>query len=161
MKRESMAFYAAWASSVAKNGRITPDDLVAAATDEKSDGHSYFTWDDSVAGHKWRLEEARNLLSVHVTVVRRDADTVRVTVPAFVRDPDAPAGVQGYVATPLVDAEQDKRAVLDAELRRIYDLLNRRVRPIAELFGMANEVADTTRMVGAMRDTLRRQPELQ
>lgn len=48
-----------------KNGGIiTPALVVDYAKDPKTDLHSHFTWDDTEAAQKWRLEEAAQLIRV-------------------------------------------------------------------------------------------------
>lgn len=44
-----------------KSGRITPDIVLQDAEDETSPLHGYFEWDDSVAGHAYRIDQARTL----------------------------------------------------------------------------------------------------
>lgn len=43
-------------------GTLRPVDLVAAAESPLSPLHPRFTWDDTIAGARWRLEEARRLI---------------------------------------------------------------------------------------------------
>jgi hypothetical protein len=53
-------------------GTKTPENIVNEAEDEKSPGHSCFTWNDSEAAHKYRLHEAR--LLVNAIIVKEDED---------------------------------------------------------------------------------------
>lgn len=39
----------------------TPEQIVERATDEASELHKCFTWDDSIAAQNWRKQEARNI----------------------------------------------------------------------------------------------------
>lgn len=48
------------------DGLLVPTEVVAAARSKKSPLNPKFTWDDSEAGQKWREQEARNLIRVHV-----------------------------------------------------------------------------------------------
>jgi len=61
---------------IRKRGRgvLRPASVVKAAEKEKSPLHQYFTWDDAKAAHEYRLEEARRLIRVFVTV-REDMPT--------------------------------------------------------------------------------------
>lgn len=45
-------------------GRLDPESVVEAATPPTHPLHEYFEWDNAVAGHKYRLEQAGNLLRV-------------------------------------------------------------------------------------------------
>lgn len=47
---------------VNRNGSATPEQVVDAARDERSELHKCFTWDDHEAAEKWRREEARKLI---------------------------------------------------------------------------------------------------
>jgi hypothetical protein len=56
-----------WMAELRKLGRSGALDapaVVNAARDKDSALHACFTWDDSEAGQKWRLHEARNLIRV-------------------------------------------------------------------------------------------------
>lgn len=46
------------------NGELTPAAVVAAATPEDHPLHSQFEWDDTVAGRKYRIIQARELIRV-------------------------------------------------------------------------------------------------
>lgn len=45
-------------------GKLTPAVVLEAATEESHPLHNRFEWDDSVAGHKYRLGQARELIRV-------------------------------------------------------------------------------------------------
>lgn len=44
-------------------GILTPEDVLAQAEDPTSALHGYFTWNEQDAAHKWRLIEARQLIT--------------------------------------------------------------------------------------------------
>lgn len=46
-----------------KNGSLTPRKVVDEARNESSPLHDYFDWDDSSAGEKYRLWQARQLIA--------------------------------------------------------------------------------------------------
>ncbi len=50
-------------------GKIKPIDVVNDAAISNSPFHDYFVWDDTVAGQKYRLQQARELISNVVEVV--------------------------------------------------------------------------------------------
>jgi len=59
---------------IAKNdvdGLIQPEAVIDAAYDEASPLHKHFEWDDSEAGHAWRLHQARMLVA-KVRIVKID-----------------------------------------------------------------------------------------
>lgn len=41
---------------------VNPQDIVNAARDEASELHKCFTWDDTTAAEKWRIQEARQIV---------------------------------------------------------------------------------------------------
>src|SRR5262245_33179475 len=43
-------------------GLLTPEAIVQAAENEVSPLHQYFEWDEQVAAHSWRLQQARILI---------------------------------------------------------------------------------------------------
>ncbi len=47
-----------------KRGLLTPEVVVEEATSPDHPLHTHFEWDDSIAGHKFRLQQAGNLLRV-------------------------------------------------------------------------------------------------
>lgn len=51
-----------------RGGTVKPVDVVNAARDSDSPLHDYFEWDDELAGAKYRIYQARQLLN-HLTVV--------------------------------------------------------------------------------------------
>ena len=50
----------------------TPTQIVEKAKDKNSELHKCFTWEDSIAADKWRLQEARNI--VHCLVIDTNAN---------------------------------------------------------------------------------------
>lgn len=61
-------------------GRLTPDAVVAAATNRNSPLHRHFEWDDKVAAHGFRLDQARTIIR-SISTTDEETDTKQ---PAFV-----------------------------------------------------------------------------
>lgn len=111
---------------------VTPDAVVKAASDPKNPMHRdpKFHWgDDSKAAYSYRLDVARDIISsVRVTVQVKD---IRIMVPMYVRDPNAPPRNQGYI--PMSGVSRSRKSsseVLEheascamAHLRRYRDLV--------------------------------------
>ncbi len=55
----------------ANAGRLMPDDVLQYAANPKSPLNAAFTWDDSLAAEKYRLDEARNLIRNVLIVSKR------------------------------------------------------------------------------------------
>ena len=58
------------------DGQITPDDVIAAAKDEKNPLHPVFDWDDASAARKQRLHIARLLIG-SIIITFRHHESVR------------------------------------------------------------------------------------
>jgi hypothetical protein len=131
-------------------GNLTPEVVLEAAKDPASPLHSRFEWDDDVAAHKWRLEQARVLLRQTVFLVQI-GETI-IPLPSFVRDPDRPKGEQGYIST--IKAKSDSElahGVLVDEFRRAADALARAKR-LSSFFGMQDQVEKVERQIHRLQE---------
>lgn len=82
---------------------VTPEEVVNLATDKDSPIHKGFVWNNRVAGHLHRLEQARYYLrSVRVIVEVEDAPPKEEFVHIHVEDEDG----SRYVATEIVAANE-------------------------------------------------------
>lgn len=120
------------------DGKITPLQLVEAAQDTDSPLHGYFEWDDTEAAQKYREAQARTLLrscEIKFTVNNR-----KISVPSYVRDPEADSMAQGYVQTTTIKTDEDAaREVLIKEFKRIGSLL-KRARQLGVYFDMDHDL---------------------
>lgn len=139
-----------WLAGLEQQGRLTPDMVVEHARDPESPAHDWFEWDDSKAAHKHRLEQARELLAKRV-VIRSESYTV--TVPRYLRDPDAAPGVQSYVSVRTVSIEGLQHQALAQEFARVGQMLAR-ARDLAKAFGLAQEVEGLMSQLQVVRDRL-------
>ena len=63
----------------------TAEELLRAATSRNHPLHKYFTWDNSLAANRWRLDEARRMLQIVQVVAHIQADRAQpVRVRKFV-----------------------------------------------------------------------------
>lgn len=122
-----------------QNDGLTPDIVLADAAAPESPLHSEFEWDDEAAGHQHRLDQARALIRSVEYVYRNEHLTL--TAPAYIRDPNAEPGSQGYVSVSRVssDSEISRRALIN-ELKVVAAALDRANR-LAEVFGLGAECA--------------------
>jgi hypothetical protein len=131
-------------------GRLTPDAVVADANTASGPYHDHFEWDDSIAGHKYRLDQARELIrsvKLEVSVVSRT-----IAAPSYVRDPRASGEEQGYVSTLHVRTEADlAREVVHDEMKRIVAAIER-ARSIADVLGLSTEVEVLLRLAVDLRE---------
>lgn len=131
-------------------GCITPEAVVKAAENPNSPLHGLFEWDDAIAGHKYRVEQAREVIrSIKLTVTY---ETKTVCVPMYVRDPKRVTSEQGYVTITVLASEKDlarasvknefkqaKAALVRAENIAEYLNVRRQVRAIREKVTEATE----------------------
>lgn len=121
--------------SLERDGEITPDELVEAAHPEESPIHDMFTWDDSEAARKHRVNEARSALArVRVSITYEQYE---VKVPTYVRDVRVPAREQGYVRGVTLRTHEDAvQDLLEREFQQIAARV-RRGRALAVQYGQA------------------------
>lgn len=100
-----------------RDGKLTPEQVVAEAVDPGSVLHPYFEWDDSVAAYHHRLAQARGLIRQVKVTVRVDPEaTVRVRAFSHVQ-PRA-----SYVPTDQVLVSEDRDVLLEQALRELEAL---------------------------------------
>lgn len=119
-------------------GTLKASFVVQAARPANHPLHAAFDWDDTVAGQRWRLEQARGLIaSVKLRVTTR---SVKITSVAYVRDPGAKGSEQGYRSVKSLTGDPKMaRAALLYELRRIVPLLER-ARDLASVWGIRDGI---------------------
>ena len=115
-------------------GSVSPHMVLEKAREESSELHKCFTWDDSIAAEKWRLNEARVVvrqLVIKEVEVPKDRPEVRVL---YKTDYES-----GYKPTQIIIRKEDEyKALLErawAELRAFkakYSMLEE-LREIMEL----------------------------
>ncbi len=117
-------------------GKLTPASVVSDASDPASPLHSCFEWDDSVAAHKYRLEQARVLIrSVKCVSV---IDHRRISAVAYVHDPTTPDKA-GYVKTESLSERERAVAAINLEFERVASSL-RRCKSIAAVLELESEL---------------------
>jgi hypothetical protein len=122
----------------ANNGSLTPDLVVKDAEDSSSPLHELFEWDDSIAGHKYRIEQARQVITSVRVVITTEHKAVSTVY--YVRDPEAESTEQGYVSIDKLKTNTDlARESIVMEFSRAASYLQR-ARIHAEALGMAQEV---------------------
>jgi hypothetical protein len=122
----------------ASDGKLIPERR-AAARKPSNPLHDYFEWDDSKAGHKFRLWQARELIA-NVTIVRDEK--AEKPVPVFVslmRDRVDEGG--GYRALEEVLADEQMRGELLATALHELKAFQQRYHVYRELAGIFAEVA--------------------
>lgn len=129
-------------------GRLTPSLVVASATPEDSPLHDQFEWNDSIAGHKWRLDQARELIKSVSVLFRTEYSTLSVV--AYVRDPAMPSNVQGYRHITHIREEPDEAR--DALVKAFSDVANllRRARDLGVALELSSEIEELLERVAGL-----------
>ncbi len=132
-----------------EHGRVTPEAVVRAASDAGSVLHDLFEWNDDVAAHYYRIDQARTLIRSVRVEFRVEKKVVRSI--AYVHDPVLPAKEQGYRAVTELRRDPDAaRSALVNEFSRVAAHL-RRARELATALSLEGEVDDLLNDVGALR----------
>ena len=101
-------------------GIITPSLVLSNASDPANPLHHHFQWDDGVAAHNWRLEQAAQLIRrVRITLEGSGDRTYRAFVsitPESVDDGERPTGI--YVSLETAMSVPNYREQLLAAARR-------------------------------------------
>jgi hypothetical protein len=99
------------------NGKsLTPEVVVEAAEPEESILHRYFNWDDSTAAHKYRCDQARQLVAAVVLVEEEETPKTFPPVRAFASVVENE--VRSYVPVQRVVLEADLNRQLLSDIRR-------------------------------------------
>jgi hypothetical protein len=114
---------------------LTPANVVEDARPEDAPTHAAFTWDDAAAAAKCRLEEARYLIRMVVTVTPDSDAEERAFVPVTIHDTDD----QEYVPLNIAMNDADYRAQV---LHRALNELLALKRKYQELYELAQVFAE-------------------
>lgn len=119
-----------------KEGGLTPKALLDASRDVNAPLHKEFTWDDTEAAEKWRLEQAR-LLIAHVRIVTVSDTEERQSVRGFVSTP----GRQSvYVTMNTALHNEQYRSYLLEQARRDTETYIAKYRRVQELASVIDEM---------------------
>lgn len=133
IEQELLALYEA------NNGLLRPEDVVEFAKDPKTALHKRFEWDDGAAAHQWRLEQARNVIRVHVTVVGAEQREARMWVSL---DTDRYT-TSGYRSLEDVMTDEERRKMFLKQAQRDFQTFRAKyqtLKELAPLFEVAAQV---------------------
>lgn len=117
--------------------------IVEAAEPPESPIHYAFTWDDSIAARRWRLEQAGDLQrGLRMVIVRRDAsETERKSPPAPVYASYRPeGGVRGTRELSVSLSDPVHRSALLDEAKAELARIRNRYQILTELAGVFEEI---------------------
>jgi len=128
-------------------GVLYPRDVVAFARNPKTALHAKFDWNDTEAAKKWRLEQARQVIRLHVTVISQKSGPVRAFV-SLTSDRQIGGGYRALVDV-LDNAQQMDRLVADAlaELD-VIRLRYQKLRALGPIWDAMSKVAREIDQVG-------------
>ena len=112
-----------------QHGALTPVLIVEAASDPEHPLHSRFDWDDTSAGHKYRLEQAGTLLRV---VPLPKSPSQPHDLRAFVAVKGKDSHRADYIPTETAMADDFTRRLVLADMEREWKSLKRRYQHMAE-----------------------------
>ena len=111
-----------------EHGHLTPALLVDVAANPEHPLHSRFEWDDTVAAHRWRLEQAGQLLRVTYRPIEGKPNDLRAF--SAVRGEDTPTSE--YVPTEDILANPFTAELLLRQMKRDWQTFKRRYDHMAE-----------------------------
>ena len=131
------------------DGAVTAEGLVKVAETKRNPLHHEFTWDDSVAGHEYRLIQARSMLrSFHI--VREDISTDRPQrVYQVVRQPMAGSTRARHAYKSVDDIMKDDNLRAELLQRALRELISfrQRYRDLNELAVVLRSIDETLEKV--------------
>jgi hypothetical protein len=127
------------------HGHLTAEMVLEDARPAKSPLHDAFTWDDSEAAHKYRLEQARYIIRsvVYLPAEMTDPEPVR----AFVRV--QPNGDEHYTSLHVAMGDEElRRQVVLRALKELQEWRRRYAayRELAAIFASADKVEEEVRV---------------
>ena len=119
---------------VSHKGLLTTHAVVKHARNKQSILHSQFEWDDAVAGHKYRLMQARQLIRIHVEVHESISGPIRAYINLTTDRYDRKQG-GGYRCMDDVLSNSDWRAQMLGDARAELEVFQ-------EKYGMLTELCE-------------------
>ena len=107
-------------------------DVVNLASDEGTELHKCFTWDNDKAADKWRLQEARIIVSnLKITYIKNeDEEPVETKVRVFYKNDSSKSS---YKSTPFIVSEMDEHEKLLERAKRELEMFRAKYKMLTEL----------------------------
>ncbi len=122
------------------DGLLQPEIVVERARPESSPLHSRFEWDNTVAGHQYRIWQARHLIRVSVELLAGTDEKMNVFV-SLSPDRERESGGYRIMTEVLSDAQMRAQMLADAlgELELFRDKY-KRLKELSEIFSAIKKV---------------------
>jgi hypothetical protein len=127
--------------SAKRDGRLLATDVVAYAKNPKTALHSQFEWDDTEAARAFRIEQARRLIRITVTLIK--TPTKEESVRAFVSLSSDRTQGGGYRDIEAVLSSKTMREQLLADAMaelEVFRLKYKHVKELVEVFRVIKRV---------------------
>lgn len=120
---------------VEEKGNITSADMVNAARADDSPIHSLFEWNDTIAGEKWRQQQAKTILHNLKVVVEDSKSQTVLNVRAYLNTNPSQDGRSGAVYFNIKTAMENEelKAGLILRAKRELDAFAEKYRQLGEL----------------------------
>jgi hypothetical protein len=141
------------------DGMLRPEDVVAFAKNPTTALHGCFTWDDTEAAQSWRLQQARQVIRVAVTVLPGGNP---LKYRAFVSLKEDRYNDQGYRTMVDVMGDERLREIMLIEAMaemQVFMAKYENLKELASVFAEMQKVVKTPRKAKASRTTKYRRPQ--
>lgn len=123
-------------------GVLRAEDVLEAATPEDNPLHDAFEWDDSIAGHEYRLWQARTMIRVSVTMLE-NVSTQPVKVFVSLKEDRKQKG-GGYRTLVTVLSDEEMREALLREALEDLKVFEKKYHTLVELAPIISTIKKTT-----------------
>lgn len=141
---------------------VKPQDIVKDATNPQSPYHKFFEWDDTKAGPKFRLQQARQLLQ-HLRVIYHDAEGNAVSVRKYIRvQLSTPADHElksGYVPRGKVLKTANLREQVVVMARQVLESFKVRFRQFSEIEAVYPHVDAAILMLSGVKSKVKKKAQ--
>jgi hypothetical protein len=127
-------------------GVLYPESVVMFAENEKTALHTHFEWDDSAAGHQWRLQQSRQLITYYFQETPGTNFETQVYV-SLTSDRYAEKNRGGYRALVDVMSDKEMREQLLLDSLNDFQVFKRKYFKLKELASVFDEIDKVERKV--------------
>ncbi len=121
-------------------GILQPQAVVEYAKNPETALHSHFTWDDSTAAQAYRIWQARQIISVTVTIL--ETKNGAMNIKAFVSlKPDRQNPGGGYRVLAVVMGDEGQRRQLLSDALAELQVFQQKYQSLTELSAIMDEIA--------------------
>lgn len=127
-------------------GALTPERVVDFARNPNTALHDRFTWDDTEAAQRWRLREARDVITVHFKMLPAGdgSDVLQRAYVSMTKADPQPGPRQEYrVTSDVLDDPDLRQRFIEAQLDRIEAMY--KSNPLIELKPIAQAISKVRR----------------